>query len=452
MTTMAARKPGEVPRALSRARRIVALYGGDHPVAIHAMAELFEVVQHYMAERPSVRLFVHEESFFLETTLLLEESLQLHSLMLELGEREITVIEFRVGLEPQELKHLIEVLNLHVADLQRAGGAAARLEHLGAPHIVVGRTHTIGDHTAPKIVDPNDVYRAALRAVEELNFRASDHLPLQYRKARLVVTSLIESVARDKLALMGMTALKDHDEETCHHSVHVTILSLMIGSQLGLDRASLSTLGLAALFHDIGKVRIDRTLLAKPGEFTPEEREIMKRHTLYGAHLLRELPDQLRLAMVVAFEHHANYDLSGYPSITVKHAPHLLARIVQVADFFDAATSSRRVYRRPMLPGDATRFILENAGKVFDPVVSKVFVQLMGLYPVGSLVELDTGELAVVVSPAEWDVTRPGVKVVSTRAGEKVEPYTVDLGMERERKIVDVWDPVDHGLETTAYL
>jgi hypothetical protein len=76
----------------------------------------------------------------------------------------------------------------------------------------------------------------------------------------------------------------------------------------------------------------------------------------------------------------------------------------------------------------------------------------MGLYPVGSLVELDTGELAVVVSPAERDVTRPGVKVVSTRAGEKVEPYTVDLGMERERKIVDVWDPVDYGLETIAYL
>lgn len=452
MTVAAARKPGEVPRALSRARRTVALYGPDHPVAVHALAELFEAVQHFMGERPTVRLVIHEESFFLDNTLLLEESLQLHSLMLELGEREIVVIEFRVGIEPPELGHLITVLNLQAADLQRGGGAAARLEQLGAPHIMLGRTHAVGDHAPPKTVDPNDVYRAALRAVEELNFRASEQLPAQYRKARLVVTSLIESVARDKLALMAMTALKDHDEETCHHSVHVTILSLMIGAQLGLDRAALSTLGLAALFHDIGKVRIDRALLAKPDEFTPDERDIMRRHTLYGAHLLRELPDQLRLAMVVAFEHHTNYDLSGYPAISAKTAPHLLSRVVQVADFFDAATSSRRAYRRPMLPGDAVRFILESAGKTFDPVVSKVFVQLMGLYPVGSLVELDSGELAVVVSPAEWDVTRPGVRVVTTRAGERVEPYAVDLGMERDRKIVDVWDPAEFGLETSAYL
>jgi HD-GYP domain-containing protein (c-di-GMP phosphodiesterase class II) len=136
-------------------------------------------------------------------------------------------------------------------------------------------------------------------------------------------------------------------------------------------------LGHAGLLPDIGKIRIPRDLLARPGKLSQAEEEIVRRHTVYGARILRELPGLLRLAMVVAFEHHANYNLSGYPQITVKEVPHLLSRIVQVADIFDATTSSRRAYRRPKRLGEALKVILDGAGTIFDPVLAKLSVRVL---------------------------------------------------------------------------
>src|SRR5207302_7910995 len=135
--------------------------------------------------------------------------------------------------------------------------------------------------------------------------------------------------------------------------------------------------------HDIGKVRVDRAVITKPAKLTHEEEEIVRRHTVHGAHALRDLSGILRLALVVAFEHHANYNLSGYPRITAKEVPHLLTRIVQVADVFDAVTSSRRAYRRSRRPEEALQAILEGAGTEFDPVVAKLSVKVLaGLFRV----------------------------------------------------------------------
>src|SRR5207302_4388702 len=133
--------------------------------------------------------------------------------------------------------------------------------------------------------------------------------------------------------------------------------------------------------HDIGKVRVDRAVITKPAKLTHEEEEIVRRHTVHGAHALRDLSGILRLALVVAFEHHANYNLSGYPRITAKEVPHLLTRIVQVADVFDAVTSSRRSYRRSRRPEQALQAILDGAGTEFDPVVAKFSVKVLaGLF------------------------------------------------------------------------
>jgi HD-GYP domain-containing protein (c-di-GMP phosphodiesterase class II) len=213
-----------------------------------------------------------------------------------------------------------------------------------------------------------------------------------------------------------------------------------------------STLGLAALLHDIGKVRVPLEILTKPGKLTADEHEIMRRHPVYGAHLLRNLAGQNKLAMVVAFEHHANYDLSGYPQITTKNHPHLLARIVQVADAFDAATTSRRAYRKPATPEYAMSMVLGGAGTVFDPVVPAVLVRVLGVYPVGTVVELNTGDLGVVRRPGARDVTRPTVGVVRTGDGESDAPYEINLEDDGAPCIVRSRDPVDVGVDVAAHL
>ncbi len=375
-------RPGDILRGLSRARQSIALYGAEHPVAVRTIGEVHAIIEEFLDGRPVLRLFIHEDTFYVGKNVLLEESLRLSPLLADLREREIGTIELQAGLEPWELGCLVEVINLRAEDLRRHGGAAAQLAQKGVRHIVVGAARPLSPEEQAEVkVDVRDVYRAGLRVVDDLYFQASRDLPLDLKKARRAVTSFIDLLTEDKAALLGIAVLKNYDEETYHHCVNVSILSLIMGLRIQLERPVLITLGLAALLHDIGKVRIPQEILLKPGALTVEEREVVQRHTLYGAHLLRNLPGLTRLAMVVAFEHHANFDLSGYPQISAKEIPSLLARIVQQAEFYDAATSSRRGNRRSMLPSEAMQFILNGAGTTFDPMLARVFVEVMGLYP-----------------------------------------------------------------------
>jgi putative nucleotidyltransferase with HDIG domain len=441
----AGRGSGDVIRGLSRVIRTSALYGVEHPVTVQTLNDVHSLVTGLLVERSALRLVIHEGMFFVDDVLLLEESLQLYSLLMELRAREMLVVELRHGVEAWEIGRLAELLNTGSGAVVKTGAAALLAQH-EVRQIVVGGTVTAPGHTAPVRFDPRNAYRAALRAVEELNYQGSRDLPLALHKGRLIVASFVDIVARDDVALMGMTALRNHDEETCHHSVNVGILSLLIGFHLGLDRSLLSTLGLAALLHDIGKVRIPREVLTKPGRLTPEEQQVVRRHAVLGAHLLRNLSGQARLAMLAAFEHHANYDLSGYPAITTKRVPHLVSRVVQIADYFDAMTSARRPYRRALLPSEAIREIGRGIGTLYDPVLARVFIQVMGLYPVGSVVELDTGALGVVVRPGERDVARPVVRVLKDHLWETVPPYQVALETQPARRVLRVLDPDDVGI------
>ncbi len=446
-----AQRPGQVLSALSRARRTSALFGPDHPVVLETMSEAHALISHLLAQRASLRFSIDEDAFFVENTVLLEESLQLQPLLAELRAREIGTIELHAGLVPAELRSLVELLSLPPAEIRSRGGPTIALQQLGGRHIVVGPSGPPREDLDLR-VDPREAYRAGLQVVDELTFQASRDVPLDLRKARLILNSLMDIIARDRVALLGVSAIKDYDEDTAHHTVNVSVLSLLIGAQLELDRTGLTTLGLAALLHDIGKVRVPWEILTKAGKLTQEELEIVRRHTLYGAQILRSLPGLARLAMVVAFEHHANYDLSGYPSITAKPVPHLLTRIVQVADFYDAATSARRVYQRAMLPHEAITFILARAGKIFDPVVARIFVQQVGLYPVGSVVELNSGEVGVVIAPAERQVARPVVSLVRDRGGAPIPAVVVNLQEERQRRIARALDPLDAGVDCVAAL
>ncbi len=446
-------RPGEILTALARAKRNAALYSAGHPVVDETINDTHQAISQHVQARSSLILAIHEDTFFAENVLLLEESLRLSSLLVELKEREVGSIEFVDGLEPWELTRLIEVLNLSVADLGGQGGAATRLSQARVQHVAIRPPRMLSPEDRARIrVDPRDAYRAGLRAMDEVSFEASRDLPLELHKAKLVLKSIVDLIQMDRTSMMSVAALKTYDEDTFHHSVNVSILSMMMAARLQLDRVLTVALGLAAMLHDIGKVRVPPAIITKPGVLTPGELEVVRRHPIYGAYLLGSLSGLARLAMVVALEHHANYDLSGYPRLSVKKVPHLLSRIVQLADFYDAATSSRRLYRRPMLPSEAIRLINHQAGKLFDSTLARLFVQVLGLYPSGSVVELDMGELAVVIRPSERDVCRPLVKVVTDAARDLIEPWLLNLEEYRERRIARAVDPVEVGVNVAAYL
>jgi putative nucleotidyltransferase with HDIG domain len=326
------------------------------------------------------------------------------------------------------------------------------LQQRGVQRIAVSSGRPVGpDERREFQVDPRDVYRAGLRVVDELYFQASRAVPVDVKKASMIVSSLLDAMTLDRTALLGIAALKLYDEDTAHHSVHVAVLSLLIGQRLGLERSTLMPLGLAALLHDIGRVRLPREALGPPASPLEAESE-RRRHTLYGAHLLRNLPGLSRLAMVVAFEHHANVNLSGYPEITAKTSTHLLTRIVGVADFYDAATASTHLDGPSMLPAEAVALIMDQAGRAFDPAVARALVAVVGRYPVGSVVELADGSLAVVVQPGVTDVDRPVVKIITDATRRPVAPVVVSLDEHPDVRVVGAVDPTGAPVDIVAHL
>jgi len=282
------------------------------------------------------------------------------------------------------------------------------------------------------------------------------------KKVKRAVQAIVDQVLSDETSLMGLSTLRDYDDYTFTHSVNVCIFAIALGKKLGLSKLQLYDLGMAALFHDVGKARVPLEVLNREGSLTDEDWRIMQAHpwlgvlTLFGLRGYGEVPYR---SMITAYEHHMKGDLSGYPKSLRPRAPSIFSRIIAVADGFDAATS-RRVYTTiPLQPDGVLHEMLNNPRRGLDPVVVKAFVNLLGIYPPGTLVILDTYELALVVSANAdtAEVHRPMVRVISDPAGSIAHPgYLANLADKDAsgtplRSIIKVTDPDKYGVRVSDY-
>ncbi len=284
------------------------------------------------------------------------------------------------------------------------------------------------------------------------------------RKIKRVVQGIVDQVLNEETSLIGLTAIRDYDEYTFTHSVNVCIFSIALGRRLGMTKLQLYELGLAALMHDIGKSRVPIDLLQKTGELTDEEWKWMAAHPWLGVLVLfqfrRQQEELSYRAMTVCQEHHMKVDLTGYPKSIRPRQVSLLSKIVSIADGYDAATS-RRVYRTEVItPSAVLEEMRDNPRRGLDQVLVKAFINLLGIYPVGTLVVLDTFELAV-VSAANQNpdaLSRPIVKIISDAQGNTISPpIQVDLavpeaGGQYARTIIKTADPDRYGITPGDYL
>lgn len=282
------------------------------------------------------------------------------------------------------------------------------------------------------------------------------------KKLKRVVQGIVDQILNEETSLFGLTTLRDYDEYTFTHSVNVCIFSVALGRRLGLSKIQLYDLGLAALFHDIGKSRVPVDVLNKSTELTEEEWHAITNHPWLGVLSLfqvRSAQDLPYRAMVVAFEHHMKMDLTGYPRPIRPRAMGIFSKIVAVADGFDAATSRRAYQTDPLSPAAVLQEMRDNPRRGMDPVVVKAFINLLGLYPVGTLVVLDSFELAIVhaVNPHPEMMSRPIIRVVSDPQGNILHPGTlVDLSVRDasgafERTIIKTADPDRYGIRVADY-
>lgn len=300
------------------------------------------------------------------------------------------------------------------------------------------------------------VYLQTIHAVSEVMDNAKMGQTLRLRKSKRVVQGMIDQLLAAETNLIGLTTIRSHDEYTYNHSVNVCILALAIGQRVGLSKIKLCELGMAALFHDIGKSDIPLEILNKPAEFTKEEWDEMQRHPIYGVKKLMKLKglDALSARIITgAFEHHLNYDFSGYPKVPYKNLS-LFGRIISIADCYDGLTSSRVYSRVPHVPDKALKFMLSRAGKAYDPTLMKLFINCIGIYPVGTLLLLSTKELAVVMEnnpdPEKWNT--PKVKIIADQSGNEADGEIMDLSaLEVGRAIVETLDPQQFKIDVTRY-
>ena len=282
------------------------------------------------------------------------------------------------------------------------------------------------------------------------------------KKMKRAVQGIVDQVLKNEVSVLGLTTIRDYDEYTFTHSVNVCILSVSLGKRIGLTKLQLYELGLGALLHDIGKSRVPLEILTKPDRLTEGEWGTLRLHpgfgvlSLFDLHRAGEIPFR---PIIVAHEHHQRVDLKGYPTAIRSGEPSLFSRIVAVADCYDA-TTSRRVYRtEPMDRAQVLREMWQNREQGYDPVVVKALINLLGIYPVGTCLVLDTREIAVVHStnPDPELLNRPIVIVLSTSDGVALDSgMMVDLSATEgdgkfKRSIIKVIDPGKYQINCAEY-
>ncbi len=279
---------------------------------------------------------------------------------------------------------------------------------------------------------PKQSYFNAVTAVSEVMESLKLRQAISLKRGKRVVQSMVDLIFQEDSTLLGLTTLRTHDEYTYNHSVNVCILALAIGQRLGYNKQRLCELGMAGLFHDLGKYGIPLDVLNKPSDFTEEEWKIMRRHPIFSVKELVRLKgvnDMAIRVMIGAFEHHLNYDLSGYPKLATKRNLSLIGRIICIVDCYDALTSARVYNRNPFSPDKALRFMLSRTGKAFDPILMKLFINAIGVFPIGTVVLLNTKEVCVVCAsnpnPERGD--RPKIKRILDASGNETAGEVIDL-------------------------
>ena len=291
------------------------------------------------------------------------------------------------------------------------------------------------------------------------NIKGKQHADV--RKLKRLAQKAVNLIVEDESILLGMATIKNYDEYTFNHSVNVTIYSLAIGKRLGFSRKIMTELGITALLHDIGKSKIPREILNKPGPLDEGEWGVMKRHPLLGVEVALNLKQlgEINPRMVIGiFDHHLNNDLSGYPKLFRKKELSLFGRIIQIADCYDAMTSARIYKKSAYTPEQTLAIMLREKVVHYDPILLKILIGVVGIYPIGSLVLLNTHEVGIVYKPnpdPSW-MDRPRVILLERNEKKDVKKELVDLtetdGPDNfKRTIIKTLDPNKYHIDIAKY-
>lgn len=456
--------------ALYVALRSLKLYPLENAAVQQALKELNDLITRLVKEEGFLELRVVGDFFFLNETRLrldLSNYSTFGSFARALTDHGVGAIEVHPGIEQGEWAPFLSILLRKPAEGDPFSGFMNQMA--GAPilHIELLPESEVQEPA----LQEEEALHAAKRTYAQSVKVAKDALTdmrmgkaVNVRKVKRAVQGIVDQVLANESSMVTMTTLRDYDEYTFTHCVNVSIFSVIIGQRLKLTKLQLYDLGMGALFHDLGKSRIDFDIINKPGGLTDEEWAELQQHptegllALFHFHGFQEVPYR---QMLMAYEHHMKIDLTGYPKNRRDRTPTLFSRIVAVADAFDAGTSVRSYQYEPWPPDAVLKEMRDNPKRGFDPVLVKALINATGVYPIGTLVILDTMEMAVVcgVNKDLDHLHQPTVKVISDELGMPVaDQRIIDLAQgdpetgKAVRAIIKTADPQKYGIQVSDYL
>jgi HD-GYP domain-containing protein (c-di-GMP phosphodiesterase class II) len=379
---------------------------------------------------------------------------------------DIGVLHIRSGMERREwqifLSLLLSLSNQGELD-ERLEVLQERLEGAKVTHLELEHAQPEGGSSQESRHQAKQVYSEGVAVTRDVIAGVRLGRGPRLKRVKRAVQQVVDQVLNNEMSMVGMTTVRDYDEYTFTHSVNVCIFSIALGKKLGFSKVQLYDLGMTALLHDVGKARVPAEILNKTGGLEDREWKFIQQHpwmgalTLFGMRAYEEIPYR---SILVAHEHHMKMDLSGYPKTIRPRTLGIFSRIVAVADGFDAATT-RRVYNTKAIePDEVLKEMWDNPKRGYDRVVVKALINLIGIYPVGTCVILDTLEVGIVAAPNPdgQQLNRPLVRIAVDvdgatvpLPGNQVSLTEKDESGAFKRSIVKVTNPNRFGLTPGDY-
>lgn len=432
------------------------LYPKEHPDLISQLRQTFNAAQELFDVFDAFYLDISEGQFIFEGIPLYEIKHLTEKTMQLLETKGIHSLSFGRGLTPQELFSFVQ-LTIDKTKNLTFDGLQKEMAEKDISKITIQKTPKASQEDEEKNkLQPQKIYGSSIEAAKLIYGSIQQGKPVPMDVVDKIAQDLTRLITKDSAASIALTSLRDYDEYTFTHSTNVAILSVTLATTFIQNNSLLNQLAKAALLHDIGKLLIPNEVLNKPEQLTVEDWKLMRQHPLFGARILEQQGETDKLAILVATQHHMKYDLSGYPNIDGITQLYPLSLIVAICDTYDALTS-KRVYKKPLPPDKALAIMVRLIGCDFDPQFFRLFMQMMGIFPPGSFVRLNTQEIALVSRVHPYALLFPEVKIISDNNDKFLDqPTIVDLSDEEEnashRFIKQVIDPADLGIDPLPYL
>ncbi|MDI6783509.1 MAG: HD domain-containing protein [bacterium] len=403
------------------------LYPPGHPIVDQSLKKVHLQLLDLMKSFGDITLTFLEEELMYQNEPILESSFLAHQFVAMFRKRGVGSIGFTSGLEFEELRAFIYAFHVVEKMDEIENAFHNELVRRNVTHIVLSKPAKAkkSGTAQSRWEGAKQIYAATTKLVESTMLTASTEKVVEVDNVKPVVKQIVENLMDDPSILMSLASIKSFDNYLFTHSVNVCILTLAQAMHLNLDAEFVLQLGMGSLLHDLGKTFIPAEILNKPGKLSDEEWEIMKQHPIEGMKLILKSKYVTQLPAILIYGHHWKYNYSGgYPAVTRKPDWNRFVGIVTISDCYDAITTNRP-YNRLHLPSEAVSVIKKMAGIDFDPVLVKHFITILGSYPIGSLVGLNNGDLALVLQATPEDPQHPKVRIIADEQGKKYDEITL---------------------------